>query len=92
MNRDYTPYSGKAPAQMGLGYIPDSNWDNAIKTREGWQRYADKLAKKKTIQDKGFKWTGTVSWIKWEGQPGYYRIGLGGMPFNLLTGTAGKNR
>lgn len=60
-------HNGKAPAYYGLGKLPGE------RTREGWERYAKRLAKQAHKRD-GIPWEPVVAWIEHRNA---YRISLG---------------
>lgn len=62
------------PAMCGGDFIRDTDWKPMRKTRKGWQRYADKLARKHSQRD-NFQWFGKVSWIEWRD---CYRVNIAG--------------
>jgi len=62
----------RAMAMCGLGPVVGPDWKPMRKTRDGWQKYADKIAKRE--HPSGF-WHGVVTWC---GE--YYRISIAGQP------------
>lgn len=69
----------KKPAKSGCDYVRDENGAPILKTRKGWQLYANRLAAEHTRRD-NFAWFGVL----WE-CPEYIRINMAGDRFTAIT-------
>jgi hypothetical protein len=64
------------PAYCGEDVIRGEQWIPKTNNRQGWQRWADKEARKLTKRDR-FPWTGVVAYIPARHA---YRVSFAGMP------------